>query len=134
MKKLIAAGVLVGATVLAASCSFESAPPATPMAPASAGALSREQAAELVAQARCDRELRCQGIGPGARFATLPDCLTVMRRDSTQNFASCRFQVKERELRACMQAMQAQPCGAVANPFEWFARLTTCRTDNLCLR
>jgi hypothetical protein len=134
MKNLIAAGMLLGATVLAASCTFESPPPATPMVPASAGAISREQAAELLAQARCDREFRCQGIGSGARFPTLIDCLSVMRRDAAQSFATCRFQVKERELRACMQAVQGQPCGAVAHPFEWFARLATCRPDNLCLQ
>jgi hypothetical protein len=133
MKKLIAAATVLSATIVAASCVSDSPPPAAPMVPAAAGAITREQAADLLAQARCDRELRCQGIAPGARYATVVDCLNVMRRDALSTLAGCQYHVKDRELRACAKAAQEQPCGAIAFPLEWLGRAATCRPDNLCL-
>jgi hypothetical protein len=135
MKKLLSAGLLLGAAAIAGACFYDE-PAATPapMVPAAAGVLSPAQAAIILSGARCDREARCNTIGPMAQYANRDHCLGVMRADAEQNLRGCGYGVKERALHACVIEIRTQACGGIVNPLEWFERLVTCQSSNLCLR
>jgi hypothetical protein len=135
MTRAMAVLIAGWALLVAVSCAADSSPPPARMVPAAApGAVVRGHAIEVLAQARCVREQRCGEIGYGKLVPSHSECVGVMRWDAQQTLASCRFDVKGRELYACARAVENQPCGMLANPLEWFARLTSCRAENLCLR
>ena len=139
MKHLGSFGIALGALWLAGGCFYDepaAAPPPQPpaMVPASGGVLTTAQAASLMSEASCDREARCNGVGPGTRYPTRDSCLSVVYNDSMQNFQACRYGVKERELHMCRSEMYNQACGGLTTPLDWFGRLLTCRAANLCLR
>jgi hypothetical protein len=135
MTRALAVSIAGWALLVVVSCGGADAVAPRPMLPAAApGTVQRGQAVDVLAQARCNRELRCDGIGSGRLYPSPAECLSVMRWDAQQNLASCRYDVKGRELYACAGAVDSQPCGLLANPLEWFTRLTSCRSDNVCVR
>jgi hypothetical protein len=136
MKKLPVAGMLLGAAALAGACYYGDEPAArpAPMVPAAAGVLSPPHAASILSEARCDREARCNRIGPMAQYSTIDHCLSVMRADVEQNLRGCGYGVKQRELYSCVAEIRNHACGGLVSPFDWFERMVTCQSSNLCLR
>jgi hypothetical protein len=135
MKKLLSA-CLLGLPAAAGACFYGEEPAAapTPMRPAAAGVLSPAQAATILSEARCDREARCNAIGPTAQYANREHCASVMRTDAEQNLRGCGYGIKDRELHACVVQIRNQGCGGLVNPLDWFERLVACQSSNLCLR
>ncbi len=136
-----AIGLVVGAALLAGACFHEEqpAPPPAypqppPMLPASGAVLSTSQAANVLSAATCDREARCNGIGPGVRYPTYDECRRVNYDAAMRNFQACPYGVKDRELAACRSEIETHACGGLLSPLEWFQRSITCRTTNICLR
>jgi hypothetical protein len=119
----------------AAGCLNEQAGPAPQPAltPAAAsGTLTTDQAAAVIAEASCEQQARCNGIGPSSRFVNRDHCLGVMRADAYGSLGLCRQGVKDRELRACVNEINFSACGGPAAPLGWFRRGLMCRAANLC--
>jgi hypothetical protein len=134
MKKALSAGILLGAGVLASACIYEEEPAApAPMVPASGRVLSPQQAVAMLSEARCDREARCNGIGPNAAFMNRQHCAQVMGQDLSANLSSCHYGVKDRAVQACALEISNAGCSPYINPLEWFDRVVTCRTQTMCL-
>jgi hypothetical protein len=139
MRTLSRTALLVVPALLIVSCFYEREPAPAPQAPppltpAAGMVLSSTQAASVLAEARCDREARCNNIGPAAQYTTRDQCLFVMYDDSQRNLSGCRYGVKERELHGCVNEIRQQVCGPIVGPFEWFSRLIACRAAQICLQ
>jgi hypothetical protein len=137
MSKLALPAAALSAIALGAC--YEDATPAPPpqppvMVPASGVVLSPAQASSILGAATCDREARCNGIGPGARYGTYDQCVGINYQQAMQSFQTCEYGIKDRELRACHAEVQQHACGGPLGSLEWFQRAVTCRTANLCLR
>ena len=101
-------------------------PAATPAARA-AGA----SAADRLAMSRCDRELRCDNIGDGRKYASSADCHERVRADWKDDLDSRRCQdgIDERELGECLSEIREENCD---NAFDTLSRLTQCSRAQIC--
>lgn len=137
MRKTLAFAVLLGASSSAGACIYDDEPAAAPapaMVPAAGGVVPAYQAAQVIGEARCNREARCNNIGPAAAFASWEHCVSVLRNDAQRNLGACSYGVKDRELRACVSEIQAHACSSFVSPLDWFERSIACSAGNLCLR
>lgn len=118
--------VFGGALAFGAWVSAE--PAATPAARA-VGA----SAADRLAISRCDRELRCDHIGEGKRYASVPDCQTRVRADWKDDLDSrqCENGIDSQELRECLSEIREEDCN---NAFDTLSRLTQCSRAQICER
>src|SRR5688572_4934356 len=135
MKRKLTA-LLVCTTIGYASACFYSDEPAAPppaMVPASAGVYNTHQAATVLAEARCDREARCNSIGPPAHYSTRAHCMSVVHQDASRNFQGCGYGVKQRELFTCATEIRNAACGGLLGPLDWLEQSLVCRSANLCL-
>jgi hypothetical protein len=133
LKKTTALGLLFGLGVIAASCSRsrESLTPAAGMAER----LSPADAAEEIAQARCEREQRCNNIGAESEFQSRDHCMNVIRPDTGHMLADegCEHGVSRRDLDECLYEIQTERCSGVARMFDRLDRFMQCRAGDLCL-
>jgi hypothetical protein len=83
-----------------------------------------------IAAARCDREARCNNVGPNAKYKTRGDCVADVLKDKRDDFsvASCPA-VSRKKLEGCIQEIREERCGS---PFDWFNRMELCRSGSLC--
>jgi hypothetical protein len=114
-------------SMVLAGCNKESE--SAPMTPASAPNAAAREAGEQLANARCDREQRCNSIGSDKKYGSREHCMTVMRDDSAKSVNHCRSGIDEEDLRECMTDIQGQNCG---NPFESLMSSKECDSDDLC--
>lgn len=101
-------------------------------APAPAGATMAFSAAlDNIAEARCQREQRCNHIGTGQRYESLQACRTVVRNEFSRdiNPNDCRGGIDRTELNECMREVREEDCG---NPIDTLQRVAACRTADLC--
>lgn len=84
-----------------------------------------------IAEARCEREQRCDRIGAGKRYESLQVCRTVVRNDlsSRLNPADCNRGIDRSELSECMAEARNEDCG---NPIDTLERIVACRASDLC--
>jgi hypothetical protein len=92
-----------------------------------------ESAVGRIAQARCDREVRCHNVGRKEKYETRSECAEKMQNDRRGdiNVNECRAGVSEKELDNCLEAIRTEDCG---NPIDAISRLNACRSGNLCLK
>jgi hypothetical protein len=86
-----------------------------------------------ISAARCDRESRCNNIGPKGKYRSRAACVADLQRDKRDDINSdvCPGGVREKELTDCLAAIRDEDCG---NPLDTIARLNACRTGNLCVK
>jgi len=118
---------------LATSCYVKDAPPPAMTPAAGPAVLTREQAATVLGEARCDHEAKCNAIGPNSPYESREHCLNVLRRDSWYSLQGCGYGIKDRELRSCVTEIRNQACSSFMSPIDWLTRAVTCQTNNLCL-
>jgi len=84
-----------------------------------------------IAEARCDRELRCNNVGQVRRYESSQTCRTVVRNDFSRdlNPAECQGGIDRAELSECMSDIRTEDCN---NPIDTLSRLAACRTSDLC--
>ena len=101
-------------------------PAATPAARA-AGA----SAADRLAMSRCERELRCDHIGDGKRYASVPECHDSVRADWKDDLDSrrCENGIDNRELDECLSEIRGEDCD---NAFDTLSRMTQCSRAQIC--
>jgi hypothetical protein len=92
-------------------------------------AINPSNALDRLVAARCDREVRCNNVGPKEKFASRAECVAKYRDDRRDeiNADKCPGGVDENELEECVHAIRSESCG---NPFGH----SDCRTGNLCLK
>src|SRR5262245_59416616 len=129
----------ISAVVLLAGCRREKREPfsifdepgQTTISSARAPIANETAMARLVAS-RCDRETECANIGPDKHYADRDVCRheisTALRSDL--GASKCPRGISAQQLDSCLVAIQRESCN---NAFDTIARLTACRTADLCL-
>jgi hypothetical protein len=97
------------------------------------GSTSTPSAVVSLATARCDREVKCQRIGPTEKYNNRSDCLADMDRPERLALSSeaCPGGISEQGLASCLQSIRDERCD---QRLEGLSRLPSCRSSNLCLR
>jgi hypothetical protein len=108
------------------------------MQPASklAAAYSAQDAAEMIAGGRCDREQRCNNIGDGREYQNRQHCMSVFRNDVAEELAEdadCLRGVKPEDLNECMSQLSGRSCGAIGAAFDSVSSSVSCRSSELCM-
>jgi hypothetical protein len=118
--------LLAVGTLLSVAC--EKDQPA-PLVPAAGTVQAVDNATMEVANARCDREQRCNEIGESKKYSTREHCLTVMKKEATDDFSDCRTGVDQEDLRECLTEIANQDCSGLFSGFDEFV---SCGMDDLC--
>lgn len=84
-----------------------------------------------ISVARCDREVRCGGVGPGQSYETRDQCISDLNNAGYDDLDAdaCRKGLDQKELDKCLSEIHAERCGA---PLDTLDRLVACRAATLC--
>ena len=131
---LSAVAVVGGLFGAACSKSNDREPAMQPASGTKADPATRPAAMEgiqLISEARCDREVRCGGVGSGETYETRDQCVGDLKNDGYEDLdaKACPKGLDERELEQCLSEIQAERCGA---PLDTLERLVACRSASLC--
>lgn len=100
---------------------------------ATGAVVQAQQARTNIADARCDREQRCNRIGAGKTYADRNACVTnvqqAWRDDLT--FKDCPGGVDAGKLNQCLAELRNADCGAA---LDRLGSTMACRTSDLCMR
>jgi hypothetical protein len=88
-------------------------------------------AVDSIAAARCDREARCNNVGPDKNFDSRDQCLAKVKSDKRDdlNAKDCPGGIDQGELRECLEETRNSDCN---NPFDELGRIAACRSSDLC--
>jgi hypothetical protein len=128
MKHLAQSVLLAGVSALCACGGNTRAPELAKAEPvASQGA----SANELLAEARCVREARCNNIGPEKRYVSLDDCLARVWTEWQGDFdaSECPAGIDEAALARCLTDIRVLEC---SSPLDSLAQLPACQSTSLC--
>jgi hypothetical protein len=88
-----------------------------------------------IASAMCEREVRCNNVGTGAKekYSSRADCVLIMQDDKRDdiNEKDCPGGVDHQQLNACLAAIREEACG---NAIDTINRLASCRSGSICLK
>jgi hypothetical protein len=86
---------------------------------------------EIVA-ARCEREERCDNVGPDKTYSNHAACTSKLEGSTADdiNMKDCENGVSDAKLHECLAKIHGEDCG---NPIDTLSRLTACRTGALCI-
>jgi Family of unknown function (DUF6184) len=86
-----------------------------------------------IAAAQCDRQVRCNNVGPNETYKTRGECISKMQSDKSEgiNAKSCPGGINEANLNRCLEALRNEGCGSPVGSLE---RLEACKTDGMCLK
>jgi hypothetical protein len=84
-----------------------------------------------ISVARCDREVRCGGVGPGESYETRDQCIADLNNAGYDDLDAdaCPKGLDQNELDKCLGEIHAERCGA---PLDTLERLVACRAATLC--
>lgn len=84
-----------------------------------------------ISVARCDREVRCGGVGPGESYETRDQCIADLNNAGYDDLDAdaCPKGLDRNELDKCLSEIHAERCGA---PLDTLERLVACRAATLC--
>lgn len=84
-----------------------------------------------ISVARCDREVRCGGVGPGDSYETRDQCIADLNNAGYDDLdaEACPKGLDRDELEKCLSEIHAERCGA---PLDSLERLVACRSATLC--
>jgi hypothetical protein len=85
-----------------------------------------------ISAARCDREVRCGGVGPDKSYETRDQCIAKLNHEGYEDLdaKACPRGLDRRELDKCLTEINSERCGA---PLDTLERLVACRSATLCL-
>ncbi|MDI1445170.1 DUF6184 family natural product biosynthesis lipoprotein [Polyangium sp. 6x1] len=89
------------------------------------------RALQSLADARCDRAMRCNQIGQGERFANRDACLQSVRKNERQdlNLYGCTEGIDQEELSECLSEINTSGCDAT---FDTLSAMADCRPSDMC--
>lgn len=84
-----------------------------------------------LASAKCDRQQRCNNVGPGEAYESRAQCEVVMRGKLTDDihYRDCRGGIDDENLEECVDALREESC---VNVFEKVSSHAKCRVSKLC--
>ena len=84
-----------------------------------------------IALTRCDRQVRCNNVGPNEKYKTRAECVSKMQSDDSKsiNTNACPGGIDEGNLNRCLKALRDEGCGSPIGALE---RLESCKTDSIC--
>jgi hypothetical protein len=90
------------------------------------------RALQSVADARCDRALRCNQIGPDQKWATQDSCVASVRQKEREdiNLYACPGGIDQKELSECLREIRNADCLSALDALE---QMAACRASDLCL-
>ena len=105
----------------------------TPTATGASVATSpNDDAITRITTARCDREVACNNVGDGKKYADKGACEREVRQDTNSSLrASECGVVKGPEMDSCLSEITGQKCG---DPFDAVSRMAACRQGKLCTK
>lgn len=100
--------------------------------PVNAATTENGPAISSIIEARCDREGRCENIGPDKHFLTRAACVEHVRDKSQNklNAKECPGGVDAKALDSCLKQIKDEDCG---DPIETVERVATCNSVDLCV-
>jgi hypothetical protein len=99
------------------------------MTPASGTASSVERASEDVTAARCDREARCDHVGPEEDFTSREDCMRSLWSDTYSALSACDSGIERQPLQQCIAAIGSDDCKNVLGRLDGYP---ACKLVELC--
>jgi hypothetical protein len=119
---MVGASLVLGA--LGCKHEGEGAGPRTP-------AGQSRSAVREIADARCDREERCENVGANKKYATRDLCEQSITNDWADdlNGFDCPNGIVDAELEECLTAVRGEDCGSV---FDALDRITSCSAADIC--
>jgi hypothetical protein len=105
--------------------------PASRVEPAPATKVSTLNGINEMSEARCDREVRCGGVGPGEKYETRDQCIADLNSIGYEDLDAdaCPKGLDQKELDRCLREIATERCGAALDTLE---RLMACRSAMLC--
>jgi hypothetical protein len=93
---------------------------------------SNESAVARITNARCDREVACNSVGPGKSYDTREACTNELghNKRADLNIEECAGGISEPDLNDCLHDIHEEKCG---NPLDQISRIAACRKGKLCL-
>lgn len=134
MKALMGMFCLVAAGGLTASCSMSDDVPAA--SPELEARTTAAEAANRVAAARCEREQKCENIGPEKRHASVEQCLSSVHEGMDRELGGdedCKKGVLMSDLEQCLSETREQDCSGPAEAINAIGRAKQCSSSDLCL-
>ena len=88
-------------------------------------------AVESLTDARCDREQRCNNVGPDKKYSSRADCVMKVNEEWREdlNARQCPGGVVQSEFSECLEEIRNEDCG---NPFDSLERIVACRASDIC--
>jgi Family of unknown function (DUF6184) len=93
--------------------------------------ISTGLAVRSITSARCEREQRCDNVGPGKKWESEGECETKTRAEWREdlNKYECPQGIVQAELDECLVNIREESCG---NPFDTIARAVQCNASDIC--
>lgn len=123
--------VVAALTAFGVSCAGERRDAAAPTVGPSA-TISTTDAADMLSQARCDFEVKCNKVGPTATYASRDHCMDVNRGESMSKFEKCERDVRRAEMQKCASEIRSADCGGAGVVVDAFERVAACHNGRLC--
>jgi hypothetical protein len=94
--------------------------------------LSADTAASHIANARCDHELACGGVGTGRSYATRDECASELLRSAQVDLAAnrCTVGIAAQLVDDCAARLRVESC----HPLSTLTRMYACRPAGLCIQ
>ena len=93
------------------------------------GAKSKSAHAQVLAETRCRRALRCDQIGDNKKHPSVEECEAAVFPEGNQAISSCPKGVSKSALTECVAAIDAKGCDT---PMDSLMEYEQCRTTVLC--
>ena len=92
---------------------------------------SEAAAPKAIADARCERELRCENVGAGRKYSTMDDCRKTVQADWQGDLSAreCPKGIDNTALSQCLEAIRTEDCGS---PFDSLERVVECNAGDIC--
>ena len=100
-----------------------------PMVPAAGTTRAIDKAIMDLTNAHCDRQQRCNNIGPNAKYSNREHCMNVMGGESREKLQGCTHGIDQKDMRQCLTAIQNQECSGLFGGIE---EEKACDMDDLC--
>ncbi len=89
---------------------------------------------DRLSNARCSREVVCDNVGDGKKYASRQVCMDKMRGSIGNDINSyqCPRGIDSVAVEDCLTAIGSEECGA--HPIEAITRMDKCRSGAMCMK
>ncbi len=134
MKTLSGIAGVVCFAGLVAACASDRETPRPPQT--MTDRVSASAAVDRVAAAACERQQRCEHIGPTEKYQNASHCLLSEKETIGRELADdadCKNGVSTRDLDQCVAQIQSESCMGVGMAFDEMRKAMKCGSSDMCL-